>query len=91
MPSEAEAIKSFELFFEHIHPYIPVIHRDDFYQQWKTDRNNISPLLLEAIFACTEMLAEDPTNGLRWLTLANSRFPRFIKKTVQPLTDIVRA
>lgn len=75
MPSEKETLKSFEFFFEHVHPYIPVIHKEEFYQQWQNDKKTISPLLLEAMFACTETQSEDPTKGVRWLTLANSKFP----------------
>lgn len=72
MPSEQQALQYFEFFFEHIHPYVPVINKLYFYQQWHTNRDSISPLILEAIFACAGYLSEDPTQGSRWLALASS-------------------
>ena len=73
MPSEEDALHFFDIFFNDINPYAPVIHRQHFYQQWQLDRQSISPLLLEAVFACSGRLSEDPAQGAQWLALANRR------------------
>lgn len=52
MPSEEHAMRLFDIFFTHIHPYVPVVHRGAWYAAWHGDRSRISPLLLEAVFAC---------------------------------------
>lgn len=72
MPSEQQALEHFSYFFAHIHPYTPVIHRESFYKQWHSDRQSISPLLLEAIFACSSLTLGDGNRGGRWLALASS-------------------
>ena len=72
MPSEQKALLLFDIFFKHVHPYAPVINKRYFYQQWHTNREFISPLILEAIFACAGGLSDDPTQGSRWLALAGS-------------------
>ena len=76
MPSEDQAMEYFDLFFRDIHPYVPVISRSYFYQQWHHDRKSISPLLLEAIFACAGRLADEPAQGAQWLALASSKHRR---------------
>ena len=73
MPSEEQCMKWFEIFFTQIHPYVPVISKSYFYQQWRTNRRSISPLLLEAIFACAGRMSEDPAQGAQWLALASSK------------------
>lgn len=70
MPSEARAIDYFGYYFDHIHPYCPVLHRASFYEQWRTNRQAISPLLLEAIFACVARYLEEPVESRKWLALA---------------------
>lgn len=76
MPSEEQALTYFDYFFTNIHPYCPVIIKSHFYQQWQVARNSISPLLLEAIFACASVMLEPVTEGNKWLALASSRlFP----------------
>ena len=70
MPDEEEAQDYFNVFFENIHPYVPVIHRGFFQRQWQKDRKSISPLLLEALFACAGRLSDDPAQGAQWLALA---------------------
>lgn len=75
MPPEQKALHYFDIFFKHIHPYVPVINKRYFYQQWHTNQESISPLILEAIFACAGGLSEDPTQGSRWLALAGSACP----------------
>ena len=74
MPSDETALEYFDVFFEHIHPYVPVISKAYFYQQWNTNRGHISPLLLEAIFACAGKFSDDPAQGAQWLALAASKF-----------------
>jgi hypothetical protein len=73
MPSEGQAVHYFDIFFTHIHPYVPVLNKHHFYNQWYSDRDAISPLILEAIFACAGRLSDDPTQGLKWLSLAGSK------------------
>ena len=72
MPSEEQCTELFETFFTHIHPYVPVISKPYFYTQWRTNRHSISPLILEAIFACAGRMSDDPAQGLQWLALASS-------------------
>jgi hypothetical protein len=74
MPKDEQALQYFQYFFAHIHPYVPVLHRQSFYQQWSSGRDSISPLLLEAIFACTTMTLEDHAQGNKWLALATSMY-----------------
>lgn len=73
MPDEETALHYFDLYFGHVHPYVPVLCKTIFYQQWNTDREAISPLILEAIFAIGGRLAEEPTEGQQWLALASRK------------------
>ncbi|KAF2857300.1 hypothetical protein K470DRAFT_223646 [Piedraia hortae CBS 480.64] len=70
MPSEERAMQYFHYFFEHVHPYVPVLNREHFYRQWQTSRMQISPLLLEGIFACATRYLEEPIEARKWLALA---------------------
>ena len=72
MPPEEEVMSYFKTYFNDIHPYIPVVHRSHLYYQWQNDRRSISPLLLEALFACAGRLSDEPAQGAQWLALANS-------------------
>lgn len=72
MPLEEDALHYFEVFFRDIHPYVPVINRQHFYHQWAHDRNSLSPLLLESLFACAGRLSGEPAEGAQWLALAAS-------------------
>lgn len=74
MPDESTALHHFELYFRHVHPYVPVLDKIAFYQQWNTNRESISPLIMEAIFAIGGRLAEEPAMGQQWLALASSTF-----------------
>lgn len=74
MPSNEEAMNYFKIFFSDIHPYVPVVHRSHLYQQWRNDRTAISPLLLEALFACAGRMSDDPAQGAQWLALANREY-----------------
>ncbi len=73
MPSDAEASQAFQTFFRDVHPYVPVLNRRQFYDQWRYDRASLSPLVLEAIFANAGPLSDDPAQGAQWLALANSK------------------
>lgn len=72
MPDESTALQHFDLYFRHVHPYVPVLDKAAFYQQWNTNRDAISPLVLEALFAIGGRLAEEPAMGQQWLALASS-------------------
>jgi len=72
MPSEDGALHYFEYFFTNVHPYCPVINKAYFYQQWRNARDSISPLMLEAIFACATLMLGDVEEGSKWLALAAS-------------------
>lgn len=74
MPSEEQALQYFDYFFTNVHPYCPVINKAYFYQQWQSARDSISPLMLEAIFACSTLMLGDIEEGSRWLALATSQY-----------------
>lgn len=78
MPEDDEAMHYFRIYFDDIHPYVPVVHRSSFYYQWQSDRQSMSPLLLEAIFASAGRVSDDPAQGTQWLAMANSRKPAVI-------------
>jgi hypothetical protein len=73
MPDIDTILHYFDLFFTHTHPYVPVLSKTLFYQQWNTNRDSISPLILEAIFAIGGRLADEPAQGQQWLALASSK------------------
>lgn len=73
MPPNEDVMQYFKIFFQDIHPYVPVIHRSHLYNQWRNDRSSISPLLLEALFACAGRMSEDPAQGAQWLALATRK------------------
>ncbi|KAH8701151.1 putative C6 finger domain protein [Talaromyces proteolyticus] len=95
MPSNDEAAKYFKIFFADIHPYVPVVHRLHLYQQWRNDRSAISPLLLEALFACAARMSDDPAQGAQWLALANRHESSFMDvprlSTIQALLLLLKA
>ncbi|KAF4980710.1 hypothetical protein FZEAL_3378 [Fusarium zealandicum] len=95
MPNEETALHYFDLYFAHVHPYVPVLCKTTFYQQWNTDRAGISPLILEALFAVGGRLAEDPTEGQQWLALASRHADSFMDvprlSTLQALLMILKA
>ena len=74
MPSDEDATEAFDTYFVNVHPYVPVLNRSQFYQQWQNDPTSISPLILEAVFANAGRLSDDPAQGAQWLALANSEF-----------------
>lgn len=73
MPDEETAMHYFNMYFEHVHPYVPVLNKASFYQQWQTNRDSISPLILEAVFAVAGKLADEPAQGHQWLALVSSK------------------
>jgi hypothetical protein len=73
MPSDEDALESFEKFFKDIHPYTPVLCRSHFYHQWHNERASLSPLVLEAVFANAGRYGDDPAQGAQWLALANRK------------------
>ena len=75
MPDDETVLHYFDLYFTHVHPYVPVLSKTLFYQQWHTNRESISPLILEAIFVVAGRLADEPAQGQQWLALANSEWP----------------
>lgn len=86
MPDEETVLHYFEMYFMNVHPYVPVLNKPLFYQQWHTNRDAISPLILEAIFAIAGRLADEPTQGHQWLSLASS--PSLLSKFL-PLILII--
>lgn len=70
MLGEGRAMDYFAYFFSHVHPYMPVLNRTAFFEQWRTSRDSISPLLLEGIFACVARYLEPPIEARKWLALA---------------------
>ncbi|EAL85166.1 putative C6 finger domain protein [Aspergillus fumigatus] len=95
MPSDDEVMNYFKIYFDDIHPYIPVVHRSHLYYQWQNERNSISPLLLEALFACSGRLSDDPAQGAQWLALANRHESSFMDvprlSTIQALLLLLKA
>jgi hypothetical protein len=73
MPDEQTVLHYFDLYFANVHPYVPVLNKTLFYQQWHSNRDSISPLILEAIFAIAGRLADEPSQGQQWLALAGSK------------------
>jgi hypothetical protein len=73
MPDDEDVMNYFKIYFDEIHPYVPVIPRAHLYYQWQNDRSSISPLLLEALFACAGRLSDEPSEGAQWLAMANSK------------------
>jgi len=86
MPSEERALDYFGYYFDYIHPYVPVLHRQEFCDQWRTARNTISPLILEGIFACVARYLDEEIEVRRWLALASRHEESF--KDVPRLSTI---
>ena len=95
MPSEERAMDYFGYYFDYIHPYVPVLHRQAFFDQWRTARHSISPLLLEGIFACVARYLEEPIEVRRWLALASKHEESFKDvprlSTIQALMILTKA
>ncbi|KAH9894612.1 hypothetical protein F4778DRAFT_747670 [Xylariomycetidae sp. FL2044] len=95
MPDEETIMQYFELYFANVHPYVPVLNKAQLYQQWNTNRESISPLLLEAIFAVAGRLADEPAQGQQWIALASKHADSFMDvprlSTLQALLIILKA
>lgn len=95
LPNDTQALEYFDIFFTDIHPYVPVISKSYFFQQWNNNRNLISPLLLEAIFACAGKTSSDPAQGAQWLALASRHETCFMDvprlSTLQALLLLLKA
>ncbi|KAF2146863.1 uncharacterized protein K452DRAFT_218581 [Aplosporella prunicola CBS 121167] len=95
MPTDQQALDYFEYFFTNIHPYCPVINRQFFFQQWQTSRHSISPLILEAVFACSSLMLDDPSQGNKWLALVSKHEESFKDvprlSTIQAMILILKA
>ncbi|KAJ5392348.1 hypothetical protein N7509_007838 [Penicillium cosmopolitanum] len=95
MPDEDDVMNYFKIYFDEIHPYLPVIPRAHLYYQWQNDRRSISPLLLEALFACAGRLSDEPAEGAQWLALANRHETNFMDvprlSTIQALLLLLKA
>jgi hypothetical protein len=74
MPDDETALRYFDMYFMNVHPYVPAINKALFCQQWHTNRDAISPLILEAIFAIAGRLTNEPAQEQQWLALASSEF-----------------
>lgn len=85
LPDEQTILHYFDMYFTNVHPYVPVLNKTLFYQQWHTNRDAISPLILEAIFAIAGRLDDEPAQGHQWLALASSKMHRATKRKI-PLT-----
>lgn len=73
MPEEEDCLRYIDAFFTQVHPYIPVLNRSQFIHQWNNNRESISPLVVEAIFALGGRLRDDPSDGQQWLALATRK------------------
>ncbi|KAJ5092223.1 hypothetical protein NUU61_007093 [Penicillium alfredii] len=95
MPEDDDVMTYFKIYFDEIHPYLPVIPRAHLYYQWHHDRRSISPLLLEALFACAGRLSDEPSEGAQWLALANRHETSFMDvprlSTIQALLLLLKA
>jgi hypothetical protein len=95
MPDEETALQYLDIFFTNVHPYVPVLNKAQFYQQWQTSRDSISPLILEAIFAIAGKLADEPTQGQQWLALASRHADSFMDiprlSTLQAMLLVLKA
>jgi hypothetical protein len=70
MPDDDTVLHYLDLYFVNAHPFVPVLDKNYFYHQWHNNRESISPLLLEAMFAIAGRLADEPAQGQQWLALA---------------------
>ncbi|KAI1076155.1 hypothetical protein F5B20DRAFT_556947 [Whalleya microplaca] len=95
MPDDETIMQYFDLYFANVHPYVPVLNKAQLYQQWHTNRESISPLLLEAIFAVAGRLADEPAQGQQWIALASKHADSFMDvprlSTLQALLIILKA
>ncbi|KAI0173590.1 hypothetical protein GGR52DRAFT_572097 [Hypoxylon sp. FL1284] len=95
MPDDETVMHYFDLYFTNVHPYVPVLNKTQLYQQWHGNRDAVSPLLLEAIFAVAGRLADEPAQGQQWIALASKHADSFMDvprlSTLQALLIILKA
>lgn len=95
MPDDETILSYFDTYFMNVHPYVPVLNKAIFYQQWHTNRESISPLILEAIFAIAGRLADEPSQGHQWLALAAKHADSFMDvprlSTLQGMLIVLKA
>ncbi|KAI1334139.1 hypothetical protein F5Y15DRAFT_402858 [Xylariaceae sp. FL0016] len=95
MPDEDTILHYFDLYFANVHPYVPVLNKAQVYHQWQTNREGMSPLLLEAIFAVAGRLADEPAQGQQWIALASKHADSFMDvprlSTLQALLIVLKA
>lgn len=95
MPDEETVLQYFDMYFTNVHPFVPVLNKTLFYQQWHTNREAISPLILEAIFAIAGRLADEPAQGHQWLALASKHADSFMDvprlSTLQAMLIVLKA
>ncbi|KAK0123171.1 hypothetical protein ONS96_010171 [Cadophora gregata f. sp. sojae] len=95
MPDDQTVMEYFDMFFMNVHPYVPVLNKSLFYQQWHTNRDSLSPLILEAIFAIAGRLADEPSQGHQWLALASKHADSFMDvprlSTLQGMLIVLKA
>ncbi|ORY80347.1 fungal-specific transcription factor domain-domain-containing protein [Protomyces lactucae-debilis] len=60
LPPTDLAFDLLNIFFDDLHPYLPVVNRQLFFQDYVSDRTVISPYLLLSIFALAARFSEDP-------------------------------
>jgi len=95
MPPEEVVQGRLKYFFEHCHPYLPIMVPMEMYSQWANDREDISPLVLEGIFACCGYCSGDHLEGDKWRAMAerHSKYyedaPRL--STLQGLVILLKA
>ena len=77
MPQDDDVERYISLFFKHVHAYVPVLDEADFHHQWQVDRESISPLILEAIFAVGAQLSGDIEQCCQWLTIFSRHMQSF--------------
>ncbi|KAL2184085.1 hypothetical protein L209DRAFT_693527 [Thermothelomyces heterothallicus CBS 203.75] len=95
VPDDDTVLHYLDLYFVNAHPYVPVLDKNHFYHQWHNNRDSISPLLLEAIFAIAGRLADEPAQGQQWLALASRHADSFMDvprlSTLQTLMILLKA
>jgi hypothetical protein len=79
MPSEEVALEHFEFYFSNVHPFTPVLCQSTFYRDWATNRESISPLLLEAIFAASASMMNKQQESKKWMALAARTYVFFCR------------
>lgn len=80
MPDDETCQHYFRIYFENIHQYVPVLNKYLFYQQWLTDRESISPLILEVIFALACQLSGKTSRSNQWLALFSKHSNSFLDR-----------